>query len=184
MKRLKLGVIQRCVLEFLEEMADVSVALLISGMNSKAAYRNLREFESKRLEKQIKRSLKLLENENLVEVRVKSGEPYIRLSRRKEYLRKYKFDTLKLQRATLWDGMWRVAIFDIPERYGRARRALSYKLQQIGALRLQDSVFIYPFPWREELEFVAELFLVGPYVRFLEVASIDGSEKLRKYFHL
>ena len=49
----------------------------------------------------------------------------------------YRLDEIKIKRNKKWDGFWRVAAFDIPERHRKARMALSRKMKEIGLLSLQ-----------------------------------------------
>lgn len=179
MARFRVGKIQRVILEQLEDVADVSVAFLTSAGSSRLFFKNLHENRKKTLRYQVARSLKDLEKKGLIRVIIKSGEPYIKKSPPKAIDH---IDSLSLIRASHWDGVWRIVIFDIPERHGKARRALSFCIAKAGAVRLQDSVFVYPFPWKHEIEQVAEFFKVNPYVRYIEAMSIEGDGKLRRHF--
>ncbi len=63
-----------------------------------------------------------------------------------------------LKKADQWDGRWRIVTFDIPKKHSGLRDALRNKLTEIGMVRLQDSVFVYPYPCHEEIAFWAELY--------------------------
>lgn len=189
MKHVATGRFQKAILGFLkealEDAADISVAMLLSGMSSRALYKNLRILREERAMQQMRRSLRHLQQRNLVEIKIRSGEPHIRLlPLPKEFWKRFDLERLTLKRQPKWDGAWRIVIFDIPEQHAQARRDLSRRIERIGAVRLQDSVFVYPFPWRDEIEFVSEIFQVGPYVRYIEAVSVDGTEKLQRYFGL
>ena len=43
-----------------------------------------------------------------------------------------------------WDGRWRMIVFDVPERRRRTRNRLRAVMLEIGFVRLQDSVRVYP----------------------------------------
>lgn len=188
-RRGAIGSIQKAILGFLkesvEDAADISIAMLLSGMSSRALYKNLHILREERAMQQMRRSLRHLQQRNLVEIKIRSGEPHIRLlPLPEEFWRHFELERLTLKRQPKWDGKWRIIIFDIPEQHAQARRDLSRRVERVGALRLQDSVFVYPFPWRDEIEFMGEVFRVAPYVRYIEAVSIDGEEKLRQYFKL
>ena len=87
-------------------------------------------------------------------------------------------------RKGVWDGKWRMVIFDIPEKVRLGRDALRNKLQKLGFHELQKSVFIFPYPCRSEIDFLVELFNMRKFVRFCEVDFIDNDLHLRKLFHL
>src|SRR3990167_9161260 len=50
-----------------------------------------------------------------------------------------------MTRPRRWDKRWRVLIFDIPEYRKGLRDKIRHTLDGIGFVRLQDSVWIYPY---------------------------------------
>jgi len=52
----------------------------------------------------------------------------------------------------VWDGKWRMVIFDIEETQHKTRNRLRWFLKSLGFGRLQLSIWISPFPVREILE--------------------------------
>lgn len=83
-----------------------------------------------------------------------------------------------------WDRKWRVVIFDIPLRLNRKRDALREFLKQMGFQELQKSIYISPYPCREELEAVLEYLQLKPYVKFFEADFFEEEEILKKRFKL
>lgn len=182
-KHLKLGKIQEAALRALGEAGVLTMAVLASGRSSKRIFNYLNRY--KRGGEQIRRSLQDLKRKRLVSIREVGGEEEFVITKTgKLYILKYRFNDMRLSQSKKWDGKWRVVMFDIPERHGKARRALSHKIKEMGALPLQKSVFIYPFPWQDEIDFVAEFFQVSPFVRYLEASSIEGENELKHHFHL
>lgn len=49
----------------------------------------------------------------------------------------------------IWDGKWRMVMFDVPERRRRVRDQLRRLLQNAGLVRLHDSVWVHPYPCDE-----------------------------------
>lgn len=114
--------------------------------------------------------------EGLVEiVLTKDGE--------KKALR-FKIDEIEIKKPAKWDGQWRVVIFDIPERFKKAREALRNKLKDLGFIKLQESVFVLPYECEDEINFIMEVFLIRPFVRFMRVKSFTNEEQLRVNFGL
>ena len=70
-------------------------------------------------------------------------------------------DTSSTKKARTWDGRWRIVLFDIPEEKQRARRALSFKLSDLGLFRLQDSVFVFPHSCEREIKLLQEFFFLS-----------------------
>src|SRR3989338_6991078 len=65
-----------------------------------------------------------------------------------------------------WDGKWRMVAFDIPDQCKKARDALRYRARTGGFYELQESVFLYPYDCRKEIEDFIKLFRLEKYVRF------------------
>ena len=97
---------------------------------------------------------------------------------------KYNIDNIKIAPMKKWDGKWRLALFDIPERHKKARNALSLTLKKIGCLQFQKSVFVHPFECSNEIDFIIEFFSLRSYVRFILAEHIDNELHLKKHFSL
>lgn len=102
----------------------------------------------------------------------------------KEILLRYRLDNMTIPKPARWDGLWRLVIFDIPERLRKGRVALRNKLKELGFHRLQKSVFVFPYECRNEIDFVIEIFELRPYVRYLVVKEIDTATHLKHIFSL
>jgi len=105
------------------------------------------------------------------------------LSGKKRILR-YDLDNMKIKKPLKWDGYWRIVVFDIPEDEKKARSALRIKLKDLGFYPMQKSVFVYPYDCQDEVYFIAELFDIKPYVRFIVAKDIDISLHLKHKFGL
>lgn len=97
---------------------------------------------------------------------------------------RYKIDEMKIVPQAHWDAVWRVILFDIPEKQKWLRDTLRMRLKQFGLLELQKSVFVHPYECRDEIDFVIELYGARRYVRFLEARHIDNELHLKKKFDL
>ncbi|MFZ1720413.1 MAG: hypothetical protein WAU28_03620 [Candidatus Moraniibacteriota bacterium] len=65
--------------------------------------------------------------------------------------------SLKFKMPRKWDKKWRVVIFDIPEKDRVFRGILREHLHEIGFFKLQQSVFVHPYPCERQLMKLAEL---------------------------
>jgi DNA-binding transcriptional regulator PaaX len=52
----------------------------------------------------------------------------------------------------------------------------------MGFQQLQKSVWIFPYPCRQEIEFTAEFLRVGRHVRLVEAIDFDGSDEVKDSF--
>ncbi len=112
------------------------------------------------------------------------GKEIVRLSPRgKSRALQYKLNALVLPTRKKWDKVWRIVIFDVPESKKRTRDALRRKLKEVGFLEFQKSVFIYPFPCEDEINFIINFFEVSECVYYLE-SPITPDASFRKHFKL
>ncbi|MBI2635576.1 MAG: CRISPR-associated endonuclease Cas2 [Parcubacteria group bacterium] len=94
----------------------------------------------------------------------------------------FDLDNMAVKKPAFWDKKWRVVTFDVPESKRPARNALRDKLSDLGFYSLQKSVFVYPYNCLDEIEFIAEIFQVRPYVRFFEATKITNESELKLHF--
>ncbi len=96
----------------------------------------------------------------------------------------FNFSRMKLKIPKMWDGLWHIVIFDIPEKYKWARLSLRDKLLDLGFFQCQKSVYIHPFPCGDEVDFISQFFKVGRYVRYGILKHIGNEAELLLYFNL
>jgi len=95
-----------------------------------------------------------------------------------------KVSSYSLEKPKRWDGRWRVVTFDIPERRKRTRDRIRQTLSHVGFVRLQDSVWIYPYNCEDLVALLKADMLIGRDMLYLIVDSIEGDTGLRKHFKL
>ena len=134
----------------------------------------------------LKRCVREFNNEKLVEYQEKSdGTIKVILTKKgNEYALEHKIDEIEIKKPKVWDRKWRIVIFDIPEKRRIARDALRNKLQKLGFKELQKSVFVFPYPCEEEMEFIVEFFKIRWYVRYAEISKVTNEEELKLHFEL
>jgi len=91
---------------------------------------------------------------------------------------------IKIKKPKRWDKLWRVVLFDIPEKHRKFRDIFRSHLRTIGFHELQHSVFIFPFPCKNEILALVKLYHAESFVRFITAQDIDNELKLRKKFFL
>lgn len=97
---------------------------------------------------------------------------------------KYQLDSMEIHKPRRWDKKWRVIIFDIPEKYKKIREIFRNRLQQLNLYQLQESVYVYPYPCFDEIEFLRELYGIPSKVLYLLVDKIEDDEFLKNRFDL
>jgi len=176
---------------------NILKAALITGgvaliLTSPAGTRRLlkeipKEFK-KYKRKQLWRALYYLRSKNRIRI-LKESDNGIEIEITKagrKHLNKLDFDNLSLTKPDVWDKKWRMVIFDIPEERKIAREALRQKLKDLGMVKLQNSVWITPYPCEDEIVFIKTVFNLSD--RWLEVIISDNvgmqEYQLRKLFNI
>lgn len=91
-------------------------------------------------------------------------------------VRKFTLETLAIKHMAKWDRKWRLVIFDIPEKYKKARGALRDKLKEMNFYPLQKSSWIHPFPCEAEVTFLNDVFNIHPFVEILTVENLRNGK--------
>lgn len=96
----------------------------------------------------------------------------------------YKINAMKIHEPEKWDGKWRIVIFDIKDEYRLHRDKFRNQIKSLGLYRLQKSVYVYPFPCFDQIEFIRQIFGVGIAVKYIIAEKVEDDEKLRNYFRV
>ena len=83
-----------------------------------------------------------------------------------------------------WDGKWRVVIFDIKESERATRDRLRERLTDIGFIKIQNSVWIFPYDCEEFIFLLKTDFELGRNVLFMTVDKLENDKWVRKTFGL
>lgn len=134
----------------------------------------------------LRRILREFKHERLVDFRdEKDGCVSIIINELGEKLAlRYQPEQINIKTPARWDKKWRIVIFDIPERFKKAREALREKLKDLGFIELQKSAWVFPYPCDEEIKFLAEFFEVGQHVRLLTVENMSVDADIKLHFDL
>ncbi len=97
---------------------------------------------------------------------------------------KFNVDSLAIPKPVIWDRRWRLVFFDVPEKKRRGRDALRLKLRELGFYEWQKSVFVHPYPCRDQIDFIVEFFELRPFVRYGDLINPTNEAELKLHFHL
>ena len=132
-----------------------------------------------------KSNLNRLQKNQQVALRQRGPKVEARITRQGLVLwRNKKFEQLKIAKPEKWDGLWRCAIFDIPEKKSSMRNSLRRKLKELGFKQVQFSVWVCPYPCRNELVEVCRHYRAEQYVSLLEGKYLGNENNIRKQFNL
>ena len=101
--------------------------------------------------------------------------------------RKLAFEGEKMKLKDLkrrWDKRWRMVVFDIPERRSNIRHRLRGVMREVGFVRLQDSVWVYPYDCEEFMALLKAELRIGKDVLYAIVERIENDKTIRTHFKL
>jgi len=101
----------------------------------------------------------------------------------KELLR-YQLQDKKIVKPKRWDKKWRVVIFDIEERARNLREGLRNELNNLGFVKVQGSVWVYPYECAEVVALIKTYFAIEEDVLFMTVDQMENDEWLKEEFGL
>ena len=94
-------------------------------------------------------------------------------------------NTYRIPIPAFWDGKWRVLVFDIKEKRKKTRDALRALLGSAGFVRLQDSVWLYPYSCDEFIELVRAHLKSGTgEIQYFVAEALESDRALRDHFGL
>ena len=135
--------------------------------------------------KNLSRYFSKLRQQKLISIETIGNEDKIVLTENgQQMLLRFDYENLKIEKVKIWDRCFRLAIFDIPEKKRKARDLFRFKIKEMDFVKFNDSVWIYPYPCQEKIDFVANYLGIGKYVHFALVKDITNKEKLERHFKL
>lgn len=88
-------------------------------------------------------------------------------------LRKHISDQMINVKPKYWDKKWHLVIFDIPNEETTKRNILRSKLVEFGFLKLQESVYIYPFNCLNEINLIKAMYNLSKYVQYIVADHVE-----------
>lgn len=138
------------------------------------------------LYRRIAQGISRLEQDGLVTVSGDYGNRRVEITEKgMELMGRIEFGEYAIPEPAFWDGKWRVLIFDINERRRRTRDQLRRLLDGAGFVRIQDSVWIYPYACDEFISLVRVHLKSGVgEMRFFVAEALESDKALREHFRL
>jgi len=150
-----------------------------------------RRFSKKPEKQKAARTLRRLQQNNLLAVKEKDGKFVFELTNKGKQIfeeiqhKENKLAKLQITKPPHWDGKWRIVLFDIPEQsHKQARDVLRGKLKKWEFYPLQKSAWVCPWPCENEIQLASELYGISRYVKVVVAEKISDDIPLRKHFSL
>lgn len=133
----------------------------------------------------LRRNLKRLYENKLVEVAEENGREVVKLTQKGQtkYLR-YKMEDWFDSNNKGWDGKWRLVIYDISKLKKNHQENFRRVLKSMNFWPLQESVYLTPYKCQEAVEYLKEYFNIGEEVMLLEISKLENENHYKQYFGL
>ena len=184
-KRTRKANLQKAILTAIFAIGGLSVALMAPKM-TKILSKLEPEFMKSKLRKySFNRSLERLRKNDLILWEKTDKGNFMRLTQKGEAkLRQLEVNDYKIEKPKRWDGKWRLLAFDIKEERKNLRNKIRFTLKQIGFMRLQDSLWIYPYDCEDLIMLLKVDFKVGKDLIYIISDSVENDKNLRREFNL
>lgn len=180
-RKVKISKVQEIILESIKVTSVLSAAMLapniLRTMKKLGLKLHKRQLES------IKRSQRILIERGLIKA---NNEQIAITPRGRAYLNKCLAlgEVRKLNNSKKWDKKWRILIFDIPESRRFDRDNIRNSLISVGFLKLQNSVWVYPYDCENIISLLKADSEIGDNMLYIIAHSIENEEEIKKYFNL
>ena len=133
---------------------------------------------------QAKSALGRLAAKGLVTFVEEDGKHFARITKKGELVFQMETERTTMTKKRKWDRRWRVVTFDVPEKRKNVRASLRRFMSEYGFVRLQDSVWIYPYDCEDLIALAKANFRIGADVLYMIVERLERDKHLREHFSL
>lgn len=172
--------IQKIVLTTVATVGLISIAVL--APNILQVFKQFSK-DTRNRKNYLNKSIKnLIQKGNLI-WEEKNGKKYLRITEKgKEQLAKYEIGDLEIKKPKRWDKRWRVVMFDIKESRKGTRHILRSTLDRLGFVKLQNSVWIFPYDCEELVILMKSNLFLGKDVLYMTVDKLENDKWLKEIF--
>lgn len=163
------------ILRLLESEVRV-IGLMLSKPSTGYMIQKIDQITSQMDEKyRVRAAIKRLEKQGYIRWKKENNKAVLILEPRgKQKIKEYDLNKISLKKTSHWDGMYRVIIFDIPEKKKNARENLRRKLKELEFYRLQKSVFVSPYECRDEIGYLGSVYGIEKHIQYMLVKEIPN----------
>lgn len=178
--------IKNLILRTVVATGVISIALMAPKMTRLLKHLDRPAKNRAQLYRRITQAVKRLEQDGLVTVTGEYAKRRVKITEKgREVMGRIEFNEYVISEPAFWDGKWRVLIFDINERRRRVRDQLRRLLEGAGFVRIQDSVWVYPYPCDEFVSLARAHLKSGiREMRIFVAEALESDKGLREHFRL
>lgn len=133
----------------------------------------------------VKSTVSRMARQGLIEFRKNKRGVFIRLTDKGKFrLKEYAMGAYTIPVPRTWDRKYRIIIFDIKEYKRAVRDKLRAFLEGLGFVRLQNSVWVYPYECKEVITLLKASFKIGKDILYITAEEVENDKWLRRHFKL
>ena len=179
------------VLLFIGAGTSIAASLLSPRFGTTMAKEILREMNKKEYDwksfntSYLKQTLRRLEKQKVIEIKIIDGKEVFCITKQgKTKILNFALDELKIAKPKQWDGKWRVILYDIVVGKKHEQEALRRIVKKLGFYQVQKSIYIFPYPCFDEVEYLRSYFGVTAEIKYWIVQKIEDDGVFKTYFGL
>ncbi|MDO8576489.1 MAG: hypothetical protein Q7R90_04185 [bacterium] len=183
-KRTKRGQIERAILSTLAVAGVGLIAVTAPNTLQLLKYVDSDWIVKRDPKQRIREAAHRLKKKGFVEFVRKDGRVFLRIKEKGRARLHSLVSFGPLPKPKRWDGKWRLVIFDIPEKKHVLRARARGIVAGFGFVRLQDSVWAYPYDCEEAIALLKAELHIGKDLLYIIADAIEYDAPLRKEFGL
>lgn len=126
-----------------------------------------------------------MKQKGLIQFEIRNGKRFVVLTKKgKDKLNKFRYTGYKIQKPKHWDGKWHIVIFDIREELKQLRNKLRQELRGIGFLKLQNSVWVYPYDCEEFIKLLKADYRIGKDILYIVADRVEYDKNIKTFFKI
>ena len=169
--------------EVLFTLADIMATSASYSWTYKKAADEYFRFRKKHNRKDFFYKVNYLQRKGYLNKFVENKESYLEITDLgKTMLKDIEYKNVKPERQNIWDGKWRVVIFDVPEDKKDYRDTFRRKIQSWNFKQIQKSVYAFPFECAKEITQISFHIGVTKFVTVMIAEIIQGEEEILEHF--
>lgn len=178
----RLGYLQRAILGTIAVGGILLVSAAVPAVTKLVGMTSV----GKRLKERVYSAFTRLAHNGLIVFEEQGNRRYARITERGRAVLALQQHQLLLQttRKKRWDRRYRLVIFDIAEERRTVRIRLRETMRAAGFLRLQDSVWVYPYDCEDFVALLKADLRLGKEVLYIIAEKIENDRWLRQEFNL
>jgi len=130
-------------------------------------------------------TIRKLQAQGLITISTRNSVAYAALTKNgRKILLREKIRIRAIPKPKIWDGKWRMVIFDVQETRKVLRDRFREELQRFGFVKVQNSVWVFPYDCADLIFLLKMERQIGKEVLYVIAEHIEGDSFLRQQFNL